>query len=485
MYYLYIVSLSNKLTMTSYLKQPQQSGEYLNTYFDVFITPRIRAFPNIINTDLRYLEETEKREAIHKLLTDIALYRETDYQWTSDEDDDILQELTHLLLDATLPSIDPPTHGRHKMFCDLMQLQDLLDALSKELHCDEISYFIKEMWKCTPHSALQYELLLKTNQFKVYYNRLKHLEIRLKKSSFDGDSEYAVQTAILSACSNIDVAGEDMIEIPDERDEFLVQWRRKAFDNQTILYPLQKMYRNMPYSRVDVDDWLYAHRAQMKYMNGDAYWRKSPAYTQIESSVRFAFYNYPNVIASDECDFMRRPTDATPDRGWNLESPPSCPYNAPNQTFKTYYDTCLADFCKCVEKSNADRTDEHLAHIYTQASKIRVMSEWMRWGIDGVRVDGFIALASLEPVAKVLPDMYNHPTALYLSLIDSFAYEVCMGENVIKTANTLKMMNSIVASSVASSVSYDSFYDERHIVDLDNEDPYYDGSGNEDEEGLY
>ena len=35
-----------------------------------------------------------------------------------------------------------------------------------------------------------------------------------------------------------------------------------------------------------------------------------------------------------------------------------------------------------------------------------------------------------------------------------------------------------------SSVSYDSFYDEQHVVDSD-EGPYYDGSGNEDEEGLY
>jgi hypothetical protein len=35
-----------------------------------------------------------------------------------------------------------------------------------------------------------------------------------------------------------------------------------------------------------------------------------------------------------------------------------------------------------------------------------------------------------------------------------------------------------------SSVSYDSFYDEQYIVDSD-EGPFYDGSGNEDEEGLY
>jgi len=436
--------------MTSLLQQQLQTDVYLNTYFDVFITPKIRALqiaPNIINTNIRYLEETEKREAINKLLIDITLYRETNYQSTSDEDDAIFEELAHLLLNATLPIINPPTHGRHKMFCDFMHLQDLLDALSNELHCDSITYFIKEMMKCTPHSAIQYELLLKTNQFKVYYNRLKHLATQLEESEFDCELSYAVQTAILSACSTLDIVGEDMIEIPDERDEFLIQWRRKAFDNQPLLYPLQKMYRNMPYSRVEVDDWLYAHREQMKYMNGDVYWRKSPAYTQIEASVRFAFYNYPDVIASEGEDayFARRLT-TTPERGWNLETPPNCPYNAPNKTFKTYYDTCITDFCKCVEKSNADRTDEHLEHIYTQASKIRVMSDWMRWGIDGIKMDGgFILLATLDTVVKVLPDLSNHPTVLYIEFINYFAYAVCMDEDTSQIVRMLKMCNSIIA----------------------------------------
>ena len=437
--------------MSSSLLQQTPYSVYLNTFFDVFITPKIytlQIIPNIIiiNPDIRYLDETEKREAMNKLLIDIELYRNTNYQWTSDKDDATLAELIHLLRDITLPIIDTPLGGRRTLYYDLMSLQDLLDALSNELHCDDITYFIKEMMRCTPHSAMQYELLLKTGQFKVYYNRLQHLATQLERSSFDGDS---VKDVILSAYSKIMTVktGEGVIEIPDERDEFLVQWRRKAFDNQRLLYPLQKMYRNMPYSRVETDDWLYAHREQMKYMNGDAYWRKSPAYTQIEASVGFAFYNYPDVITSDECDFMRRPTDATdatPDRMWNLETPPNCPYDAPNKTFKTYYDTCIGDFCKCVEKSNADRTDGHLEHIYTQASKIRVMSDWMRWGINGIRVDGFILLATLDPVVKVSPDMSNHPTAVYLSLIDYFAYAVCMDEDTSQIVRMLKMSTNVV-----------------------------------------
>ena len=38
---------------------------------------------------------------------------------------------------------------------------------------------------------------------------------------------------------------------------------------------------------------------------------------------------------------------------------------------------------------------------------------------------------------------------------------------------------------IVSSVTHDSFYDEQHVVDSDESGPYYDGSGNEDEEGLY
>lgn len=427
------------------------SSSYLNTYFDVFVTPQIRALrvvPNtfrVINQDVRYLDETEKREAIDVLLIAIELYRETDYQWMSDEDDAIFAELTRLLLNATLPVIETPLVGQRTLFYDLMRLQDILGALSKELHCDDITYFIKEMWKCTPHSALQYEMLLKTDQIKIYYNRLQHLATQLEKCEFDGDSEYGAKTAILSAYSNImTVKGDEgVIEIPDERDEFLIQWRRKAFDNQTLLYPPQKMYRNMPYSRVEVDDWLYAHRAQMKYMNGDAYWRKSPAYTQIEASVRFAFHNYPDIITSEEDDFMRRPADITPDKKWNLDTPPNCPYLAPNKTFKTYYDKCITDFCQCVEKNNSDRTGANLTHIYTQASKIRVMSEWMRWGIDEVRVDGFIILASLEPVELDI-GLFNNSELLYISLINYFAYAVCVGEDVNRTAYMLKRYDLVV-----------------------------------------
>jgi hypothetical protein len=432
----------------SSLQQQQPSNIYLNTYVDVFITPRLRTLQTTFNTpDIRYVGIDGQQEAINTLLDTIKLHRENNYQWTTDEEDATLQELECLLLNATLPSIDPPTHGRHKMFCDLMQLQDLLDVLSKELHCDDITYFIKEMWKCTPHSAIQYELLRKTNQFKVYYNRLKHLETRLKKSSFDDDdAEYAVQTAILFACSKLDVVGKDMIDIPDERDEFMIQWRQKAFDNQPLLYPLQKMYRNMPYSRTEPDDWLYAHREQMKYMNGDAYWRQSPAYIQIEEAVRFAFYNYPDVIEREDISYlMRRPNEAKPDRVWSLASIPMCPYNAPNKTFKAYYDKTVADFCECIETSNADRTDRMLAHIYTQSSKIRVMSEWMKNGIDGVRLDnGFILLAYLEPVAEVEPDMSDYHIAVYIKFIDYFAYASCVNCDTTKIVNSLKMFARIV-----------------------------------------
>lgn len=427
---------------------------YLNAYFEVFIAPTMcglqvkpEAF-QVIETNLRNCpDEHSKRRAIADLLIAIEHHHDTQHQWISDRDEAILEELERLLNEICIPSIEVPLTGRFKLYCDLIDLQKLLDHMSTELHCDDISYFIKEMMRCTPHSALQYEMLIKTGQLKVYYNRLAHLVDRLKHSEFDGQSEYDVQTAILMAYSKIEIVGtEEPMIISDEKEEFMVQWRAKVFDNRPpeSLYPPQKMYRNMPYCKTEPDGWIFAHRAQMKYMDGVSYWLKSPIFTQLEESVRFAFYHYENI---GKRNLSIMPVDYLPSsRTWSLANIPELPQShiAPNATFKAYYDETVEDFCRCVEQINEDRTDSNMLHVYTQASKIRVMSEWMKCGIDGVKVERFIILACLRPVAEVKIDLSNQPTVLYRKLIDYFAYAVCMNESTDRVIQTLKMCNSIV-----------------------------------------
>jgi hypothetical protein len=420
---------------------------YLDSYFEIFILPALRALSNIpASFNVNITSQPNKRDALFSLLVAIGKYRDDQHQWISDEDDAICEEIESLIRETSAPPVEVPLKGRRKLYYDLLQLQHILDELSVKIHSNEIAYFVKEMVKCTPHTATHYELLLKSGHIKVYYNRLKRLVARLETSEFDDENEYAIQETILAACAHIDEIGdEEPIEIPDNKYEFMIQWRLKAFDNQSpkMLYPPQTMYRNMPYNKMETDGWLYAHRAQMKYMNGDVYWRKSPVYVQLESSIEFAFHNYPPIIVRSD-DFA----PLNPERTWSLKRVPDMPEShiPPNNALKTYYNEVVADFCQCVEASNEERTDGYLSHIYTQASKIRVMSEWMKRGINHVVLDGFIMFASLEEVPGVYLDLSYSPYVLFRKLIDYFAYVVCTDnyEEKKKVLNTLKMCNSIV-----------------------------------------
>ena len=421
-------------------------SDYLSSYYEIFILSKINTLekvPSAFNVDIKQLN---KHDALFSLLVVIDIYRNKHYQSISDEDDAICEELETLIRDAMIAPVKVPLKGRCKLYYDLLRLQRLLDELSTEIHSDEITYFIKEMVRCTPHTAMHYELLIKSEHLKVYYNRLKQLIARLETADFDGDSEYAVKDIILSACAHMDEIGqEEPIEIPDDRYEFMIQWRLKSFDNQSpaTLYPPQKMYRNMPYNKMDKDGWLFAHRGQMKYMNGDVYWRKSPIYTQLEASVEFAFSNYPPIIIRSD-DFATLPAPKT----WSLTTIPTLPAShiPPNNAFKTYYNEVVADFCACVEASDEERTDGYLSHIYTQASKIRVMSEWMLNGINNVSLSGFIMLASLEEVPGVFIDSAYSPYVMYRKLIDYLAYVVCVDdqEEKEKVMSAIKLCTIIV-----------------------------------------
>lgn len=423
---------------------------YLNSYFEIFILPQLRALSNLpeeLNVNvMNQPNESAKRDALFNLFIAIEKYRDEQHQWMSDKDDTICEEVESLIRETSVPHVEVPLKGRRKLYYDLLQLQRVLDDLSIEIHSNEITYFVKEMIKCTPHTATHYELLLKSDHLKVYYNRLKRLIVRLEDSEFDCETEYAAQEIILTACAPIyEIGEEEPIEIPDDKYEFMIQWRLKAFDNQSskMLYPPQTMYRNMPYNKMEPDGWLYAHRGQMKYMNGDVYWRKSPAYGQLEASVSFAFYHYPPIIVrSDDFEPLH------PTRTWSLKDVPKMPEShiPPNNALHTYYNEIVADFCAYVEASNEERTDCYLSHIYTQASKIRVMSEWMKNGINNVSLDGFIMLASLEEVPGVYVDLSYSPYVLYRKLIDYFAFVVCMDdqEQKKKVLNALKMCSAIV-----------------------------------------
>jgi len=256
----------------------------------------------------------------------------------------------------------------------------------------------------------------------------------LAKCELDGGQpEYDAQSVILTAYSRVETVGdEEPLEIPDERGKFLELWRAKEYDNQALLYPPQKMYRNMPYSKVETDDWLFAHRDQLKYMNGDAFWQGSLIYTQLVESIRFAFYHYP--ILASHAPWV-----------WDFDPlsvyPPS--FSVPNSIFKKYYDKTVASFCVWVDKSNTNRTGSYLKNVFTLASKIRVMSEWMKNGIDGIKIEGgFIILATLEP--PTAPDMSNSLSVSYCRMIDYLAYSICTGECSAQTLYMLKLCNAMV-----------------------------------------
>jgi hypothetical protein len=188
----------------------------------------------------------------------------------------------------------------------------------------------------------------------------------------------------------------------------------------------------MPYSKTELDDWIFAHRDQLKYMNGDAFWQRSLVYAQLVESIRFAFYHYPSVANNAPWVWDFDPLSVYP---------PS--FNVPNSIFKTYYDKTVASFCVWVDKSNTNRTDAYLKNVFALASKIRVMTEWMKNGIDGIKIDGgFIILATLEP--PTAPDMSNSLSVSYCRMIDYLAYSFCTGECSTQTLYMLKLCNAMV-----------------------------------------
>ena len=410
---------------------------YLNSYFEIFVSPLVR----ILNIDeLNAIDLSDKRKAMDELLVAVVLHQDTQHQWTSDEEDEKCWELERLLINSTIPEIELPLRGRVKLYYDLEHLNALLTT--DKLYSDELSYIIRELLKCTPHSATHYELLLASDRFIALYNRLMHLMDKLERSDFDDN--WNCYSEIVDACANIKCIGdEEMVEIPDTRDAFISKWGINAFDEPRLMYPKQNMYRSVPFIKTLSGDWLFAHREQLKYMSGYEFWQRSPTYGQLDASVRFAFYNYP--------DMMETHDDLARNKGWDLEKIVANCHSrhiAPNQTFKDYYDELVEDFCDSVGCIDANRSCDHacrchLSHIYKQASKIRTMSEWMLNGIDGVCVDRFISRAYLEPTfsVKLIPPMPES----YRKLIDYFAYIVCMDDgDAIEKKNTICVLKSFI-----------------------------------------
>ena len=156
---------------------------YLNSYFEMFILPLIKTLssaPDEVKVNIiRQPTEKAKRDTLFNLMIAIGKYRDEQHQWISDKDDSICEELESLIRDSTIKTVEVPEKGRRKLYYDLLRLQRVLDGLTTELHSNEITYFVKEMLKCTPHTATHYELLLKSDHMKLYYNRLKCLVTRL------------------------------------------------------------------------------------------------------------------------------------------------------------------------------------------------------------------------------------------------------------------------------------------------------------------
>ena len=139
---------------------------YLNSYFEIFVSPLVR----ILNIDeLNAIDLSDKRKAMDELLVAVVLHQDTQHQWTSDEEDEKCGELERLLINSTIPEIELPLKGRVKLYYDLEHLNALLTT--DELYSDELTYFIRELLKCTPHSATHYELLLASDRFIALYNR--------------------------------------------------------------------------------------------------------------------------------------------------------------------------------------------------------------------------------------------------------------------------------------------------------------------------
>ncbi len=165
------------MTTTLQTNQTNQTqypdGSYLSTFFDEFVVRKLNSLQFIpreittINAALKNARDEEKRGKLGELSIALEDYRNTNHQWISDKDDAILEEIDCLLREATMTIVEVPTGGRHKLYYDLMHLKEVFDVLTTELHCDDISYFVKEMGRCIPHSAIQYVLLLKMGQFII------------------------------------------------------------------------------------------------------------------------------------------------------------------------------------------------------------------------------------------------------------------------------------------------------------------------------
>lgn len=444
-------------------EQSQMNCVYLAEYTQLYVIPLIHSLkkeethPLLAEGLLSYAlslsmfnNERDKR----RILTDFSKatdsYADTEHQWISDSTENKLKEIGRILRDMELPIKELPKNCI-KMYYDLMHLKETLEDATRRLHCNVLEYIIGEMDKCVPNTANHFELLLKNGQMRVYYNRLIRLAEQLERSHFDDDDmEYRCKAVLMRAFLKIQTSEPDdvmPIVISDEIDEFTAQWGQFAFDNQapTTLYPRQKLYRNEPYIKTELDTWLFAHRVQLKFMNGDEYWRKSPGFQHMDESVRFAFYNYAGF--GYDTDWLMQQCAPIPERTWDLAVVPPLPathVNIPNKTFKKYYDETVAEFCNCVETSHALRTSKHLARINELAGKIRTMSEWMVHGIDNVSIERYMYLAPPHVGECPTIDMSDNPVQVYRKLIDHYACVVCTQDLQEKIIKTLKICGVVV-----------------------------------------
>jgi len=443
-------------------EQSKLNCKYLTEYTELYVIPLIQSLKkeetHTFLTEYAFsllniiTNESDKRQILTDFLKVLDLFADNEHQWISDSTEDKLKEIGRILRDMELPIKELPKNCV-KLYYDLMHLKEIIDDSNNSLHCNELEYIIGEMEDCLPNTANHFELLIKNGQIRVYYNRLIRLAEQLERSQFDDDDmEYRCKALIMQAFLKIQMTGPNdvmPIVIPNEVEEFAAQWEQFAFDNQepTTLYPRQKLYRNEPYIKTELNTWIFAHRAQLKFMNGDEFWRKSPGFQHMEESVRFAFYNYDGF--SYDADWLMQYAPI-PVRNWDLSVVPPLPdthANIPNKTFKKYYDETVADFCNCIETSNALRrtTSNHLAHTDEQACKIRTMSEWMVHGIDHVAIERYLFIA--PPRVGECPltiDMSDNPVYVYRKLIDHYSCVVCAQDPQEKIIKMLKLCSVVV-----------------------------------------
>ena len=428
-------------------------NEYLIASVEMFVQPTLsqHSHGNIVMETITEIaskavipwSETEKLKNLRHLLFVIREFLK--YEILPERDEDILINVREYLTEILSPILKLP--APRKFYYVLMQLKGIIDVMSCEIHCSTLDYFIREIGKCLPVSAVYFE---DTTKMMVYFNHIIYLAERLDKFPFHDDylSEAGYKDAILNHIKLFHVITEDdPIEIPDTMEEFMLLWRRNAFDDQNpvTLYPRRSIYRNEPYVKDEPNSWLFAHRDQLKHMNGDEFWRKSPDYIQIDASVCFALHHYP-FMQQEDIEFPA-PNAPVPKPKWDLTEPPIRPevFKSPNKTFETYFNELVTKFCKIVTTSYTMRTGEYLDQIYVLASKIRTMTEWMVHGIDQIQIDKFILLAPVPVFVPVKMDMSHSPSRTYRTLIDLLAHKVCCQESSESVITKLKMFHSIVA----------------------------------------